>query len=87
MHWTLREANIFSCARNSEIIAAVLVGSVTNFDAVVAGFLVKLTFLGGGFAGVSIVRQMTSVQFFYGFIGECRRTYSVRGKTDCVLMA
>ena len=25
--------------------------------------------------------------FFYGFIGKCRRTYSVCGKTDCVLLA
>ena len=51
----------FSCARNSEIIAAVLVGSVTNFDTVVASFLPKLIFLGEGFAGVSIVWQVTSV--------------------------
>ena len=61
VHWTLCEASIFSCARNSEIIAAVLVGSVTNFDTVVAGFLLKLIFLGEGFAGVSIVWQVTSV--------------------------
>ena len=52
VHWTLREASIFSCARNSEIIAAVLVSSwmvrdwvslgvqksrFANFDVVVAG--------------------------------------------------
>ena len=84
-HWAKQA--FLSCARSSEIIAAILVGSVTNFDAVVAGFLAKLIFLGGGFASVSIVWQVTSVHFFYGFIGECRRIYSVFGKMDSVLMA
>ena len=64
MHWTLCESSIFSCARNSEIIAAVVVSSWMVCDGVSLGVQKSK------FANFDVVVALTKVS---GFNGECRR--------------